>query len=260
MSEHVNTQHDSAREASMNRERKLATAFVDLADTYAPGFDPLSLFHRLVHSCRELLDVDAAAVMIADARGALRTMAATEDEAAFIELMQMQTGKGPCMDCYRTGRARGVPDIASERDRWPELIAAMSESGYGSLHTVPVRLRDRTLGALTLLNARTGDLPDGDADLAQALADSAALALMHWPTEPRADDLVTRVQMAIAAKSALEIAKGMVAAYHGLPVHEAGRLLTAYADSRGVSLAATAQALVGRTLELTAVLEETAGQ
>ncbi|MEU0252444.1 GAF and ANTAR domain-containing protein [Streptomyces sp. NPDC006184] len=261
MSEELNMRDDSAREASMNRERELATAFVDLADTYAPGFDPLRLFQRLVHTCRGLLDVDAAAVMIADARGTLKTMAATEEQAAFIELMQMQTGSGPCMDCYRTGEGRSVPDIAAERARWPEVVAAMSDAGYRSLHTLPVRLHDRTLGALTLLNTATGDLPDGDLDLAQALADCATLALMHWATEPRGDDVVTRVQSAIAAKSALETAKGMIAAYHGLPVHEAGRLLADYANGHGVSLADTAQALVGRTMELAVVLNgnKTAG-
>src|SRR4051812_1297801 len=108
----------------MNRERELATAFVGLADTYASDFDPLRLFDRLVHTCRSLLGVDAAAVMIADVRGTLKTMAATEDEAAFMELMQMQTGRGPCMDCYRTGEGRSVPDITAEEERWPELVAA----------------------------------------------------------------------------------------------------------------------------------------
>ena len=239
----------------MNRERELATAFLGLADTFAPDFDPLRLFDRLVRTCRSLLDVDAAAVMIADARGTLKTMAATEDEAAFIELMQLQTGRGPCMDCYRTGEGRSVPDITAEAEHWPQLVAAMADAGYRSLHTVPVRLHDRSLGALTLLNARTGDLPGGDPHLARALADSAALALMHWSAEPRGDDVVTRVQSVIAAKNVLEIAKGMIAAYQGLPVNEAGRLLAGYADRHRVSLAATAQALVERDLELADVCE-----
>ncbi|MFG2794754.1 GAF domain-containing protein [Streptomyces sp. NPDC048419] len=259
MSERLSMRKDTAGEASMNRERELAQAFVGLADTYAPDFDPLRLFDRLVHICRRLLDVDAAAVMIADARGTLKTMAATEDEAAFIELMQLQTGRGPCMDCYRTGEARGVPDIAAEGERWPTLVAAMADAGYRSLHTVPVRLHDRALGALTLLSARTGDLPGGEFDLAQALTDSAALGLMHWSAEPRVDDVVTRVQSALAAKSVLEIAQGMIAAYHELPLREAGRLLTDYAEQHRVSLAATAQALVRRDMDSAAILEETAG-
>jgi transcriptional regulator with GAF, ATPase, and Fis domain len=218
----------------------------------------LRLFDRLVHTCRSLLGVDAVAVMVADVRGTLKTMAATEDEAAFMELMQMQTGRGPCMDCYRTGEGRSVPDITAEEERWPELVAAMADAGYRSLHTVPVRLHDSTLGALTLLNFDTGDLPVGDPHLAQALADSAALALMHWSAERRGDDVVTRVQSVIAAKNVLEIAKGMIAAYLGVPVNQAGRLLASYADRCRVSLAATAQALVDRDLELSTVCDRAA--
>ena len=97
----------------MNRERQLAQAFLALSDTYAAEFDPLHLFHSLVHACRDLLDIDAAAVMIADARGGLRTMASTDEDAAFTELLQLQNGHGPCMDCYRIGEPVSVPDIAA---------------------------------------------------------------------------------------------------------------------------------------------------
>ncbi|MEW2048977.1 ANTAR domain-containing protein [Streptomyces sp. NPDC005476] len=82
---------------------------------------------------------------------------------------------------------------------------------------------------------------------------------MHWSAEPRGDDVVTRVQSAIAAKSVLEIAKGMIAAYHGLPVNEAGRLLAAYADRHQAGLAATAQALVDRDMELAVLRDGAAG-
>ncbi|MES5821305.1 GAF and ANTAR domain-containing protein [Streptomyces sp. RG80] len=239
----------------MNRERQLAKAFVELSDTYAPEFDPLHLFNRLVHACRGLLEVDAAAVMIADARGSLKTMAATDDGAAFVELLQMQSGRGPCMDCFRTGEARDVPDIRTERARWPKLAVAMSEAGYRSLHTVAVRLHERPLGAVTLLNADVGALPDDDMHLAQALADSSALALMHWSTEPtRGDDVITRVQSAIAAKAALDIAKGIIAENAGVSIGDAGRLLTAYAARHRVSLATTIRNLVNRTMPPDAVV------
>lgn len=242
--------HTGAGETDMNRERELAKAFLDLADTYAPQFDPLHLFDRLVHSCRHLLTVDAAAVMIADARGTLKTMAATDEGAAFVELMQMQTGRGPCMDCYRTGQARAIPDITAEHERWPNLVTAMTDAGYRSLHTVPVRLHERTLGALTLLNTHTLDMPRDDLFLAQALTDSAALSLMHWATEPRYDDVTTRVQSAIAVKATLDIAKGMIAAYHDVSIAQAGRLLADHAARHRTSLADIALALVNRTMEL----------
>ncbi|WP_458244856.1 GAF domain-containing protein [Streptomyces sp. MAI_2237] len=244
----------------MNRERELARAFVALSDTYAAEFDPLSLFHRLVHTCRDLFDVDAVAVMIADARGGLRTMAATDEDAEFMELLQVQTGQGPCMDCYRSGTPTSVPDIGAEHEHWPGLVTAMTTTGYRSLQAIPMRLHERSLGGLTLLRRRAGQLAADDVDLAQALADSASLGLMHWSAEPaRADDVVTRVQSVIAAKATLDIARGMIAEYAGSTVGEAARLLDGYVTRRHLRLTETAHALVSRTLEPAAVLEPRTG-
>lgn len=240
----------------MNRERELAQAFVALSDTYAAEFDPLQLFHHLVQACRDLLDVDAAAVMVADARGRLKTMAMTDEDAAVAELLQVQSGRGPCMDCFRTGRPVSVPDIAAEHQRWPQLVTAMIEAGYDALQAVPVRVHERPLGSLTLLRRRAGHLTDDDVHLAQALADSAALGLMHWSMEPtRVDDVVTRVQSVIAAKATLEIAKGMIAEHAGTSIGEAARLLDCYVSERHLRLTETAYALVTRTMPPTAVVE-----
>ncbi|MFG2466021.1 GAF and ANTAR domain-containing protein [Streptomyces canus] len=240
----------------MNRERQLAQAFLALSDTYAAEFDPLHLFHSLVHACHDLLDVDAAAVMIADARGGLRTMASTDEDAAFTELLQLQSGNGPCMDSYRIGEPVSVPDIAAEQAHWPQLVAAVIDAGYDSLQAIPVRLHQRTLGVLTLLRRQLGPLTPDDVHLAQALADSAARALMHWSTEPaRADDVITRVQSAISSKATLEIAKGMIAQYADTTITEASHLLTAYARQRRIRLSETVQALVNRNMHPSAVAE-----
>ncbi|MFK0128448.1 GAF and ANTAR domain-containing protein [Streptomyces nigra] len=240
----------------MNRERQLAQTFVALSDTYAAEFDPLRLFLRLVHACTDLLDADAAAVMIGDARGSLKTMATTDEEAAFIELLQVQTGQGPCMECYRTAGPVAVADIATEYARWPKLVGVMLESGYGSLQAIPMQLHDRPIGVLTLLRGNTGRLPHSDGHLAQALADSATLGLMHWSTEPtRGDDVITRVQSVIAAKATLDIAKGLLAQHADVSVGEAARLLHAYATLRRLRLTDTAHALVTRELDLSEVVQ-----
>ncbi|MFF4034558.1 hypothetical protein ACFYZ2_33290 [Streptomyces sviceus] len=44
-------------------------------------------------------------------------------------------------------------------------------------------------------------MPPDDLDLAQVLTDADALSLMQWDTEPRHDDITTRIQGAIAAKA-----------------------------------------------------------
>lgn len=243
----------------MSREQQLARAFVGLTDTLADDFDPLGLFQRLVADCVTLLEVDAAAVMMADARGGLRTLAASDEEAAFLELLQVQTGAGPCMDCYRSGDAFGVADFASQEERWPKLVPRALEAGYRSIHTVPLRVRERVIGAVNLFRTRTGLLSRDDAELAQALADVAALALMHWSNEPtRGEDVITRAQSTIAAKATLEMAKGMIAKYADVSIAGAAALLHAYAGRHGARLSDTAQALTSRALDPGAVMENRA--
>ncbi|MFJ9644090.1 GAF and ANTAR domain-containing protein [Streptomyces sp. NPDC101206] len=235
----------------MTREQQLARAFVSLADTLAPDFDPLSLFDGLVGHCVDLLDADAGGVMMGDARGGLRIMAASGEEAVLLELLQLQTGSGPCVDCYHSGQPLTVPDLAAEHRRWPELAAAALEVGYQSSQTVPLRLHDHVIGALTLFRRATGTLRPEEIELAQALADSAALSLLHWSADPvPAAEVLTKTQAAIAYKNALEIAKGMVAQHARVSLQEASQLLRDYAVRHQVSIADTVHGLVARTLDL----------
>ncbi|MEU6866171.1 GAF domain-containing protein [Streptomyces sp. NPDC046876] len=241
----------------MTRERELARAFVSLADTLAPGFDPLRLFDELVTQCVALLDANAGGVLMGDARGGLRVMAASHEEAAQLELLQLTGDGGPCVDCYLSGEPLAVPDLGAERERWPELVEAALAVGYRSAHTVPLRLHTLTIGALNLFRREPGLISPADADLAQALADSAALSLLHWTSEPAADgEILVRTQAAIAYKNTLEIAKGMIAQYADVPVAEASRILRAYAAGQADSLARIVRALVDRTLDPAEVAAE----
>jgi hypothetical protein len=52
----------------------------------------------------ELLDADAAGIMLADPHGQLQVMAATSENARLTELMQLQADEGPCLRCYRAAR------------------------------------------------------------------------------------------------------------------------------------------------------------
>ncbi|MEV6834614.1 GAF and ANTAR domain-containing protein [Streptomyces sp. NPDC051133] len=157
---------------------------------------------------------------------------------------------GPCVECYRSGEPVHVTDLASER-RWPEFTPTALEFGYRSLHTVPLRLHERVLGALNVFRREAGDLSDADEQVAQAMADVATLALLHWSREPTGEEeVVTRVQSALAAKVMLETAKGMVAQYAGVSIAEASRMLRAYALRHRVRPSDTALALTTRTLDL----------
>lgn len=94
-------------------DERLAQTFVELADTLVGGFDLMEFLHMLTERCVELLEVDAAGLLLADARGALQLVAASTEQARVAELFQLQNDEGPCLDSYRTGQPVIVPDITT---------------------------------------------------------------------------------------------------------------------------------------------------
>jgi hypothetical protein len=102
----------------------LSETFVELTDTMVAGFDVIDFLHVLTDRSVQLLDVSAAGLLLADPRGQLRVVAASSEAARLLELFQIQDDQGPCLDCYRTGRPVGAPDLAAAARRWPRFAAA----------------------------------------------------------------------------------------------------------------------------------------
>ncbi|MFC9281296.1 GAF domain-containing protein [Streptomyces collinus] len=233
----------------MSREQQLAEAVAGLADPFADDVDPVVLVDRLARACVDITGADAVGVMVASTRGDLRTLAVTDERAAFMELFQLQTDEGPCLDCYREGRRVDARDMSARTDRWPLLAPFALRSGFGSVHAVPLRVHRQTVGAVNLLIREPGGLPPLDLELAQTLADITAVALVNWtPDRVRPADVSGRVQAALAAKATVDMASGMIAEAGGLSLTEARAALRARAGGHHGRLIDTAQALVRRTL------------
>ncbi len=239
----------------MSRERQLSDAFVGLADTLGEGFDLVDLFERLAAHCVALSGADAAGIMMSDGRGRLRVIASSQERAAFLELLQLQAGEGPCVDCYDTGEPMIAVPIDAYRERWPQLVPAMRAVGFEAAATVPLRLHEKVIGAVNLCYARPDPATDDDLHLAQALSDVAALAMLRWPPLPtRPEDILARLQAAITNKVAIEQSKGVLAQAGGISIADAGGLLHGYARTQRMSVTEVARALVRRVLAPEAVL------
>src|SRR6202451_3580154 len=126
----------SAMEATV--DERLAQAFVKLADTLVVGYDLIEFLQTRTDQCVDLLEVDAAGLLLADSRGALRLVAASTEQARGVGVFQIQKDGGPCLDCSRTGQAVIVSDIrsASAAVRWPQFAAATQEMGYAGVHAI----------------------------------------------------------------------------------------------------------------------------
>jgi len=114
--------------AAQSRETLLIKAFVELADTLVDDYDVIALLDRLAGYCVELLAADAAGILLADSHGNLRVVASTNEQTAWMELLQLQADEGPCVECFRTAKAVSVVDLSEATRRWPRCRSHSSHN------------------------------------------------------------------------------------------------------------------------------------
>jgi GAF domain-containing protein len=238
-----------------NRERDVTDAFVSLASGLANGHDVVDFLDELVGHSARLVDVASAGLLLADGLGVLHVVAASSEATRLLEIFQLQRAEGPCRDCFHTGQPVSVPDLDQAADRWPQFVPAARQAGFASVHAVPMRLRENTLGAMGLFGARRGGLTDEDLSLAQALADVASVALIQEKAATDRAAVVEQLQLALNGRVVLEQAKGSVAHVAHLDMGQAFGVLRGYARDHNLRLTEVAAAVVTRRLTIQQLLD-----
>ena len=118
------------------------------------------------------------------------------------------------------------------------------------MHAVPMRLRDRVIGALNLFRSQPGDLAEPDRRAAQALADAATIGILQQRDAQDITELNTRLEHALAGRAVIEQAKGILVQYGGqLDMDQAFTALRDLADHHHVTLTEIAAGVVDRRRE-----------
>ena len=231
----------------------LSATFVELTDTLVAGFDVIDFLHVLTDRSVQLLDVSAAGLLLADPRGELRVVAASSEAARLLELFQLQSDQGPCLDCFRSGRPVAAADLAAAAGRWPRFAPAARQAGFGAVQALPMRLREQVIGALNLFRAGPGALAPGDIRVGQALADVATISLLHERSMRHSDTLNEQLQTALNSRVIIEQAKGKLAERLGVDTDQAFSLLRDRARTSNRRLSDLALAFVDGTEPLTSL-------
>lgn len=237
------------------RESQLLGAFVRMADTLVDDYDIVELLHELVGYCVTLLDAAAAGLVLSDQRGSLQVLASSTEETRLLELFQIQTNEGPCLDCVTTGEPVLVADLAAEADRWPRFVPKALALGFAAVHAIPMRLRRDTIGALNLFDREPGAMRDQDAQVVRALADTATIGILQERAIHRGEVLTEQLQTALNNRVTIEQAKGVLAHAGGVDMDHAFQALRAYGRSHNARLSDIARLIVAQTIAPNVVLD-----
>lgn len=239
---------------STDREQAVTEAFVDLADTLVADYDVIDLLYRLVETCVQLLAADAAGLMLSDQRGQLEPVAASTKGTHLLELFELQSDEGPCLDCFRTGAQVTAVDLTAAQGRWPRFAVRAAAYGFASVHALPLRLRAETIGALNLFGTRPGPLPPPDVRLGQALADAATIGILHERAVRRGEILAEQLQAALNSRIIIEQAKGVLAGQGGIDTDRVFELLRRHARTKRLRLTDLARAVVNGEFDVATLL------
>ncbi|MFF3488706.1 ANTAR domain-containing protein [Streptomyces sp. NPDC002701] len=236
---------------TMPNQQRVLEILVEAVDTLTADFDLIDFLHRLSTRCTELLAVDAVGIMIVDQHGELQFIAASDEKTRFLELFALQHNQGPCVRCYRTGRAQLNINLTSSAATagFAPFAACARQAGFAVTHALPMKLREQTVGAVNLFDTRLRRLSDSDVQIGQAIADVATIAILQQRTIEQVHAEKAQLQRALSSRVVIEQAKGILAERHGLGLDDAFAAIRAYVRRRRLRLAEVCQQIVDDTFE-----------
>jgi GAF domain-containing protein len=232
----------------MPREALLARTLVELADSLVDDFDVVELLTRLAGRYVDLLDVAAAGLMLVAPEGDLRVVASSSEAMRVVELFEIQSQEGPCLDCYRTGEPVVNQDLATVDGRWRHFAPVALQAGFKSVHSLPMRLRGAVIGAANLFRTEEGTLSEADILVGQALADVATIAILQQRSMHETRVVNEQLNQALNSRVVIEQAKGIVAERAAVDMEQAFQRLRNHARNHNLRLSDVARSVIEGTL------------
>jgi hypothetical protein len=121
----------------------------------------------------------------------------------------------------------------------------MTAAGYQAVQAYPLRWHGHTLGTMNAFRTEARPPESDTGQLGQALADIATVVIVQTASLA-AGQVTDRVQQALAARTAIEQAKGVLAYTRRVDMATAYELLRSLAAEHRASISATAAGVIFR--------------
>jgi transcriptional regulator with GAF, ATPase, and Fis domain len=228
-----------------------ANALAAAVSSLVRDYDMVGTLSQLCDDCAEVMGATAAGIMLTDGSGPLEMMAASNHKAADIDLYEIQAGEGPCIEAARTGKMVVACSADEIIERWPAFGPEAVAAGFLAAVACPLRWHEDVVGAINVFLPKARGMDGDEQRVVQAFADVATIAIIHAGLPPTGD-LARSTRRALAARTVIEQAKGVIAAQTGFDMATCFDRLRALADARGQLLETVAQDVVDATTRLSA--------
>jgi GAF domain-containing protein len=233
----------------MPGEVLVCSTLIELADSLLDDFDAIDHLTLLATRCVDLLDVDTAEVMLVGPEGDLRYAASSRGSRQSLELFELQTKEGPCLDSFRLKKRVIVETPANLELLWPRFGRQAIRYGYKAAYAFPIRLREHQVGSLSMFRSKDGSMSLEDLFAAQAFADMASIAILRQRSTCEVRLLNNQLTKALISRAILEQAKGVLVGRRGMKVEEAFDWMRCHARHNNLKVAFVAQEIVDGKLD-----------
>ena len=172
------------------------------------------------------------------------TTAAVSDRLTVeIDLVQYDTGEGPCLEAIQQGEVIRI-DLMAEDERFRRLAPGALAHDVNSVLSLPLTAHGADVGALNLYSHQIDAFDDRTEGLAQPLADYAAEVIASSPLYAYSLDMIEGLTESMEARALVSRATGVLMATEGLNDVEALDRLRHLALSSGRSMTMVADWLL----------------
>jgi GAF domain-containing protein len=198
---------------------------------------------RIVSSTHDLFAVDGAALMLVDGELALRNAAVSDERLQQLEALQVQYGHGPCISAFQEKELVSCEDLMHD-ERWKEFSVEAVAAGMRAVLASPIPYASDAIGVIAVFSAKSHAwTPEGELAV-MSFTDLAALAIATTLQSQERGEIADQLQHALATRSVVEQAKGVLMGREALDPRQALEKLRAQARSSRRRLADVAAEVV----------------
>lgn len=207
-----------------------------------------TLTETLTKVCASALEAIEPAVMAGlsttvDAKPG--TYVFTHPLVSAVELGQYETGDGPCLEAFHSGRTVYVQSTR-EPGPFPDFRAVARRNGVLSVLSTPLNTGTVTVGALNLYAESERAFSDADMAMAVDFSTHAAYLLRNAQAYWDAHTLSENLHQALQSRAVIEQAKGIIMATTGVSEDEAFARLREQSQHENVKVRDLAAEIVRR--------------